>query len=257
MDGWVKIHRKMLEHPIVCKDNDHLAIWIYLLVNATHKEIPAMFQGQKIMLQPGQLITGRKSISEQLSVSESKVHRVLIMFENDKQIEQQTSNKNRIISIVNWHKYQTDEQQNEQQMNNKRTTNEQQLNTNKNVKNEKNVRMKELKDLKDIKTLYGDTVRLTDEEYQKLVLQHGEKFALDCIDTLDHYKGSSGKTYKSDYKAILSWVIDRVSQRKPQTNVSLFNPRTETSYERIKRMTKEAEENEAVGFVETSANVFG
>jgi len=101
MDGWVKIHRKMLENPVVCKDNDHLAIWIYLLVNATHKEIPAMFQGRKITLKPGQLVTGRKSISEQLSVSESKVHRVLLLFENDQQIEQQTSNKNRIISIVN------------------------------------------------------------------------------------------------------------------------------------------------------------
>jgi hypothetical protein len=250
--GWVKIHRKMLEHPIVCKDTDHLAIWIYLLVNATHKEIPALFKGKKIMLQPGQLITGRMSISEQLSVSESKVKRILLLFESDQQIERQRSNQNSLISIVNWHKYQTIDQQNDQPVTSQRPASDQPVTTNKNVKNEKNVRMKELKELK---TLYGDTVRLTDEEYQKLVSQHGEKFALDCIDTLDHYKGSSGKTYKSDYKAILSWVIDRVSQRKPQTNVEWFNGR-ETSYERIKRMTKEAEENEAVGFAETSANVF-
>src|SRR5690606_33660381 len=93
--------------------------------------------------QPGQLLTGRKSISSELKISESKVTRILKSLEIEQQIEQQTSNKNRLISIVSWTKYQNDEQQNEQQLNNKRTTTEQQVNTNKNVKNIKNERMKE------------------------------------------------------------------------------------------------------------------
>ena len=29
------------------------------------------------------------------------------------------------------------------------------------------------------------------------------------IELLDHYKGSSGKKYQSDYRAILSWVVGR------------------------------------------------
>ena len=32
MEGWIKIHRKMLENPIICKDSDYLSIWIYLLL---------------------------------------------------------------------------------------------------------------------------------------------------------------------------------------------------------------------------------
>ena len=74
------------------------------------------------------------------SISESKVQRILKEFENEHQIEQQTSPRNRLISIVNWSEYQNNEHQSEQQVNNKRTTNEQQMNTNKNVKNEKNVK---------------------------------------------------------------------------------------------------------------------
>ena len=140
MEGWIKIHRKILENPIICKDSDYLAVWIYLLLNATHKEIPALFKGKKIILQKGQLITGRKSIASQLKISESKIFRIINDFKSEQQIEQQTSNKNSLISIINWDKYQNIEQQNEQQMNNKRTTNEQQVNTNKNVKNVKNVR---------------------------------------------------------------------------------------------------------------------
>ncbi|MEK5167133.1 hypothetical protein NYE69_33165 [Paenibacillus sp. FSL R5-0527] len=146
MDGWIKLHRKTLENPVVCKDSDHIAVWAYLLLNATHKEYPAIFAGDKILLQPGQLITGRKAIAEKFNISESKVQRILKSFEIEHQIEQQGSNKNRLISIVSWSDYQSDEQQYEQPVNNKRTTTEQQVNTNKNVKNVKNKRTKELKD---------------------------------------------------------------------------------------------------------------
>ena len=140
MNGWIKLYRKIMENPIVAKDADHLAIWVYLLLNATHDAYPALFKGKKIQLQPGQLLTGRKAISERLAISESKVQRVLDDFKSEHQIEQQTSNKNRLISIVNWDFYQGSEQQNELQMNDKRTTSEQQVNTNKNVKNDKNVK---------------------------------------------------------------------------------------------------------------------
>lgn len=138
MEGWIKIHRKILDNPIVCKDSDTLAIWIYLLLNATHQEYDVLFKGERITLKEGQLITGRKSIAEKLKVSESKVQRVLKTLEIEQQIEQQTNSQNRLISIVNWNKYQETEQQIEQQVNNERTTSEQRVNTNKNVKNIKN-----------------------------------------------------------------------------------------------------------------------
>lgn len=126
MQGWVSVHRKMLDNPVVFKDADHVAVWMYLLLNAAHKECQVLFKGEKITLLPGQLITGRKAISDKLKISDSKVHRILKLFEIEQQIEQQTSNKNRLISIKNWDKYQLSEQQNEQQLNNNRTTTEQQ-----------------------------------------------------------------------------------------------------------------------------------
>lgn len=124
MEGWIKIHRKILDNPIICKDSDYLSVWIYLLLNATHKEIPALFKGERITLQQGQLITGRKSIASKLKISESKIYRIINEFKSEHQIEQQTSNKNSLITILNWNKYQQNEQQNETQMNNKRTTSE-------------------------------------------------------------------------------------------------------------------------------------
>ena len=138
-NGYIKLYRKMLQNPIVCKDSDYLSLWIYLLLNATHSEYPERFRGEKIILKPGQLITGRKRISEKLSISESKVTRIINKFISEQQIEQQTSNENRLISILNWNEYQGSEQLCEQPVNSDRTTSEQPVNTNKNVKNEINI----------------------------------------------------------------------------------------------------------------------
>jgi len=138
MEGWVKLHRQILDNPIVCKDSEYFSIWCYLILNATHTEYDSIFKGERIKLKPGQLITGRKSISTKFNISESKVQRVLKKLEIEQQIEQQTSSTNRLISIVNWGSYQNSEQLIEQPVNNERTTTEQQLNTNKNVKKVKN-----------------------------------------------------------------------------------------------------------------------
>jgi len=128
--GWISLHRKILDNPIVCKDSDHLAVWIYLLLNATHTNYDAIFKGKRITLIPGQLITGRKSISTQIKVEEFKVQRILKTFENAQQIAQQTSSQNRLISILNWDTYQQGAQQNEQQVHNDCTTDAQRVHTN-------------------------------------------------------------------------------------------------------------------------------
>lgn len=137
MEGWIKSYRQTIENPIVCKDSDHVAVWMYLLWNATHKQIDMLFGGKRITLQPGELITSRRSISIKFKVSESKVQRILKLFESEHQIEQRISNINRLISIVNWSEYQDSEHQSEHQVNTNRTPSEHQVNTNKNVKNER------------------------------------------------------------------------------------------------------------------------
>lgn len=116
-NGWVKIHRKMFDNPIVCKDADHLAVWIYLLLQATHKEMSVVFDKKRMTLKKGQLITGRKIISEKTKVSESKVQRIIKSFVDEQQIEQQTTNRKRLITVINWELYQETEQQSEQQLN--------------------------------------------------------------------------------------------------------------------------------------------
>lgn len=75
----------------------------------------------------------------------------------------------------------------------------------------------------DIKKHYAETVLLTEEEYQKLVSEHGEEFTQKCITVLDNYKAAKGAKYKSDYRAILNWVISRVKDDERKANITPFN----------------------------------
>lgn len=53
-------------------------------------------------------------------------------------------------------------------------------------------------------------VLMTQREIELLEERYGRKMALKCMERLGNYKLSTGKKYKSDYRAILSWVVDDV-----------------------------------------------
>lgn len=59
---------------------------------------------------------------------------------------------------------------------------------------------------------FGEFVSMTDAEFKMLTDRFGEGPAREMIETLDNYKGSSGRRYKSDYRAILSWVVQRYEE---------------------------------------------
>lgn len=107
-NGWIKVHRIILDNPTVNASSDSLAIWIYLLANAALSERKVCFKGEEFVLKRGQLLTSRKSISQfvRRPINESTVQRTLDKFKKANMIRQETTNKNRLITIVNWDKYQ-------------------------------------------------------------------------------------------------------------------------------------------------------
>ena len=60
------------------------------------------------------------------------------------------------------------------------------------------------------KEKYSEFVLMTEKQYQTLIKKHGEIKTKKMVEVLNNYKGSKGKTYKSDYHAILSWVVKEV-----------------------------------------------
>jgi hypothetical protein len=134
--NYLLLHRKLENWIFFDKDSDILKIWLWLLIKANYWEKSKktyLFNGAGVRLKPGQLITSRATIGKETGIQQSKVERILKKLKSEQQIEQQSSNASRLISIVNWKKYQFAEQQSEHQVNSDRTTGEQRVNTHKQI----------------------------------------------------------------------------------------------------------------------------
>ena len=129
--GWIKLYRKILENPLIEKPK-YLSLWVILLLKANHKDNPMIWNGENTLVKEGQFITSRKKLSIQSGIKESTVERILKYFEKEQQIGQQTNNKFRFITIINWKNYQKTDSTTDK----RRTTDRQQADTNKNDKKE-------------------------------------------------------------------------------------------------------------------------
>jgi len=134
-NGYINIHRKILDNPISKKP--HWAwLWVYLLLRANWEEKEIIWNSKKLKLGKGSFVTGRLSLAKETGIPASTIERVLNYLESEHQIEQQKNNKYRVITIVNWDKY----QMMDNKKNSQRTTSGQLADTDKNINNIKNIK---------------------------------------------------------------------------------------------------------------------
>uniref|UniRef100_UPI00201F5A05 hypothetical protein n=1 Tax=Histophilus somni TaxID=731 RepID=UPI00201F5A05 len=139
--NWIKLHRKILDNPIVFKDADHLAIWVYILLKATYSDYDVLYGKDRITLKAGQVILGRNQLSKFLKISESKIQRVLNAFKSERMIEQIAApRKGRIITVLQWGQYQSSERISERIVNELWTNSERIVNGKQEYKNNKNIK---------------------------------------------------------------------------------------------------------------------
>lgn len=93
------------------------------------------------------------------------------------------------------------------------------------------------------KIKFAEFVSLKQKEYDTLFKKHGKDNTQRLIEILDNYKGSSGKTYASDYRAILNWVEQRLNEEKTKDR-SLNNK-------------KQLEQSHDYDMTEIDKNLFG
>jgi len=64
------------------------------------------------------------------------------------------------------------------------------------------------------KKSYAEFVAMTEDEHSKLVARFGEADTAWMIEKLDNHKGAGGQKYKSDYRAILKWVVGALEEER-------------------------------------------
>ena len=96
-----------------------------------------------------------------------------------------------------------------------------------------NVNVNDNVNVKDKKIHFADYVTMTNAEYEKLVSTYSKEFADQCITVLDNYKGANGRKYKSDYRAILNWVIEKVKQEQAKEPKKQYEQRQYSDFDKF------------------------
>ena len=195
MEGYILLHRKLFDNPLYVSEPFNRALaWIDLLLLANYRESYYYVRGVKITVKRGQLGWGLDKLANRWRWSRGKVERFLCDLETEQQIVRQKNNVTTLISITNYEDYQT----------NGKADNK--ANSKASSKADGHIIKKDNKD----KEVYGEFVTMTTKEYNELTKRFGKERTMAAIVKLDNYKGSSGKKYASDYRAILTWVIDDI-----------------------------------------------
>ncbi|MCP1306438.1 conserved phage C-terminal domain-containing protein [Paenibacillus tyrfis] len=203
MQGWIKLHRKLLASPFFA-DPNYLKLWVLCLLKASHQQTRQLVGNQLIDLEVGQFVTGRHSIEEEFNkgikpskqLSESTLWRMLSRFESEQMLNIKKTTKYSVVTVVNWIQY--------QDLDSSWTANEQQLNTNKNVKNYKN-----LKDLKRYSVVRKKSDSKKEETEGEPVSKENEALITDII----HYLNAKLSTkYRPSTKEIKKMINGRLNE---------------------------------------------
>jgi len=163
-------------------------------------------------LLPGQLITGRMKLSQQLKLTEREIRTVFKRLKTTNEIAIKTTNRFSIITICKWEQYQdqqTIERPTERPTNGH--TNDQQTTTFKNVKNiENNLSII----FEEFRKKYPGTKRGSETELKNFLKKYDSKIAYLLLPALqiekDHKdKLKSAGQFTPEWKNLSTWINNR------------------------------------------------
>lgn len=228
MEGWIKLHRCLTQKAIWLDSTpEQKVILITLLMMANHEGREWEWKGEKFKADPGQFVTSLKSIVEKsgTGISIQNVRSALLRFEKYDFLTNESTNRNRLITIVNWGLYQsqsptlTSKPTGDQQATNK------QLTTNKNDKNIKNIYSDFEREI--ISVYPGKKIKsVRDKKLPKLLKEYGEEQIKRCVERYS----KECRDKKTDKQFILNestfWngrykdYLDQVEENKPKAQLN-------------------------------------
>jgi len=168
MEGWISLHRRIINHWIWINEK-YLRAWLWFLLRANHANGKILFGNELIEIERGQFITSIKNISFATGLTNQNVRTFLRLLENDKMINKQSNNKLTKITILNYDSYNSNQQTNNKQSNKQTTSSQQaankQVTTDNNVIN--NVNKSNIDFISIFNELTGKKIRILDSKAKK------------------------------------------------------------------------------------------
>ena len=126
--GYIKIYRKIADSGLLQTPNT-LAVFMHILLNASHKDIKVGTPNGIIELKRGQYISGRIKLARELEQSEQKIRTSLERLESLEILTISSTNKYSIYTIVKYEDYQSYPQEVTSDITNRQPTDNQQITT--------------------------------------------------------------------------------------------------------------------------------
>ncbi len=227
MQGWIKLYRKLTDWEWY-DDAAVKAVFIDLLISANHQD--NTWHGK--MIKRGSLVTSLATIAGRNGLTIQQVRTALNKLEKTGEINKQATNKNTLIIVLNYERYQefedienvSNQQTDNIQPTNKQQSNNKQSTTNKNVKNINNDKNVKKEEEKPAKRFTPPTLK----EVQAYCFERNNN--VDAEKFIDHYTANGwlvgGKSKMKDWKAsIRNWErmsFDKETQSKKSTATNNF-----------------------------------
>ena len=104
-DGWVSIYRQIFDNKDL-KDNNHILIFIYMIVHASHKPTIVTYRKKLITLKRGQLAITVKDLANRFNLSRQTIRTILKNLEVTNCLTHTLHKQLSVYTIVNYNKFQ-------------------------------------------------------------------------------------------------------------------------------------------------------
>ena len=204
MQGWIKLHRKFISWEWY-KDANVMRLFLHCLLKANHQD--KQWQGH--MIKRGSFITSLETLSHELGLSVKQIRTAISKLERTSEVAKKGQSKFTVIQVVNYEEYQEEGKQEGNEKANKGQTKGKQRATTKNDKNEENE--------KEYYYIINDKLKLSCEEYEKLLKTYTPSEVDAKIYALENYEPKKRSKYKSMYLTLNRWLLDdRKKQEEKQ-----------------------------------------
>ena len=229
MDGWIKLHRKILDSSVFANEK-MLKVWLWCLFKANWEDKKTMIGTREVELKRGQFIFGRKKASVELDIPPTTINRLMHRLADMKMIELKVDSKWTLVTVENYTKYQGDDSasgqimdskwtDNGQIMDSKWTDNGQIMDTAKNIKNIKNIKKeKEYKEREERK----------EKEKEKEKAEDGKNIP-PTLDEINAWMDKKGYTFDGeqffDFYESKGWMVGKNKMQNWHSAMSTWEKR--------------------------------
>ena len=210
-DGWIKVHRELISHPIWKNSSpQHKTVLITLLCMANHEANQWEWNGRQFVVKPGQFVTSIEHIRQSCGkgVSTQNVRSALARFKKLEFLTYESTKTGTLVTIEKWGKWQgsdaTGNKDTNKEVTNNQQTGNKQVTTNKNDKNDKKDKEDIYSDVpEEIKDAFMDWIQMRKDKKKPIRTKRAVTMALNKLNALS--KNPEKQRELIDYAIYRNW----------------------------------------------------